>query len=350
MRTSIENLVRANIRNLTPYRSARQDYGTGILLDANENSFGSVLSFDGIALNRYPDPSQILLREALANLNMMPSDRIFAGVGSDEIIDLLIRIFCHPEKDSVLIIEPTYGMYRVSASVNGVHVLSSLLNSEFQIDREDVLLKAPGAKLIFCCSPNNPTGNLLHAADILALCAQTDALVIVDEAYIDFAQASSLAASTHKFSNLIVLRTLSKAWGLAAIRLGYCIADPVVIGYLMKIKPPYNINALTNQLALQALEQHRLMTETVQALLLERGRLVQGLEAIPFVRQVFPSDSNFVLIRCTDAQVVREHLASKGIIVRDRSSEPRLENCLRITVGTAVQNEALLRALAEVAL
>ncbi|HEX9613907.1 MAG TPA: histidinol-phosphate transaminase [Bacteroidota bacterium] len=348
MKKPIEDLVRPNIRSLTPYRSARQDHNRGILLDANENSFGSVLRSDGIALNRYPDPSQALLRGKLAELNSVSPESIFTGVGSDEIIDLLIRIFCRPDADSVLVIEPTYGMYRVSAGINGIGVISSLLSRDFQIDLEDAGAKASRVKLVFCCSPNNPTGNLLRSEDILALCSQTNGLVVVDEAYIDFAQAPSLSAFTGDHENLVVLRTLSKAWGLAAIRLGYCIASPLVIEYLMKIKPPYNINALTSHFALQALGKEREMKETVQAILLERTKLAAKLESIPCVEKIFPSDSNFLTVRCTNARLIRDGLASKGVIVRDRSSEPLLENCLRITVGTPAQNDTLVRIMAEI--
>ncbi|MEX2115970.1 MAG: histidinol-phosphate transaminase [Bacteroidota bacterium] len=347
MKTSPEQLVRANIRDLTPYRSARQDHAAGILLDANENSFGSVVSINGVSLNRYPDPNQIRLRKAFAALNGVGEDWIFAGVGSDEIIDLLIRLFCTPAKDSVLIIEPTYGMYGVSAAINEVGLMSSLLTRDFQIDLQDVLSKASKAKIIFCCSPNNPTANLLRAADIRTLCEQTEAMVVVDEAYIDFAGGSSVAAFSRDTRNLIVLRTLSKAWGLAAIRLGYCIADPAVITYLMKIKPPYNINTLTSNAALKALALESEMRETVRKILRERDRLAAGLKAISSVVSVYDSDANFLLVRCRNARGLRDRLAAKGIILRDRSADPLLDNCLRVTVGTPQQNDALLTAITE---
>jgi len=347
MNRSIEELVRPNIRSLTPYRSARQDHARGILLDANENSFGSVVGLDSLPLNRYPDPFQLQLRARLAALNDVSRENIFAGVGSDEIIDLLMRIFCNPSEDSILVIEPTYGMYRVSAAINGIETIGSLLTQDFQINIPDVLSKSNRAKLIFCCSPNNPTSNLLHSDDIRELCAGTDAMIVVDEAYIDFAEAPSMVPSTGDFPNLILLRTLSKAWGLAAIRLGYCVADPAVVAYLKKIKPPYNVNALTSHLALQALERAPQMNEAVQAILRERTKLANALKLNRHVQKVFPSDSNFVLIRFFNAKSIYERLASRGIIVRDRSAEPMLENCLRITVGTPDQNDALMRVLGE---
>ncbi len=344
----IEALIRPNIRALKPYRSARQDYLSGVLLDANENAFGSAIAFDGLDLNRYPDPFQTSLRSRLAQLHGVQRENLFVGVGSDEVIDLLLRIFCEPQKDAALILEPTYGMYRVAADVNNVRVDSCLLTDNFQIDVEAAIqCTKADTKVIFCCSPNNPTGNLLNRADILILCAQTSAIVIADEAYADFAQSEPLISEVERFPNLVVLRTLSKAWGLAAIRLGYAIAHPQIISYLMKVKSPYNINILTSTEALKALDNTEHVNRSVASVSAERQRLVRALSTFRSVKKVFPSDANFLLVRCTDARSLYRQLAQRGIIVRDRSSEPKLENCLRISVGTPEQNDLLLNALKE---
>lgn len=345
---NIEKLVRPNIKALKPYRSARQDYSSGILLDANENSFGSAIAFDGVSLNRYPDPFQTALRTKLAALHKAQMENMFVGVGSDEVIDLLIRLFCEPVSDSVLILEPTYGMYRVAATINNVPIRSCLLDDDFQIDLAAALRSvAPNTKMIFCCSPNNPTANRLRTKDILQLCNKTNTMVVVDEAYFDFAEGVSLSMLVNDIPNLVVLRTLSKAWGLAGIRLGYGIAHPTVISYLMKIKPPYNINALTSIEALKALDNVELVEQRITTIIIERKRLAAALADVSVVQTVFPSDANFLLVRCTDAAAVYRHLVQRGIIVRDRSAEPKLENCLRITVGTPEQNNILIQTMKE---
>jgi histidinol-phosphate aminotransferase len=239
-------------------------------------------------------------------------------------------------------------MYRVAADVNNIPVDSCLLNDDFQIDLEAAKrCTRENTKIIFCCSPNNPTGNLLNRADILNLCEQTPSIVVADEAYADFAQAESLISAVERFPNLVVLRTMSKAWGLAAIRLGYAIAHPRIISYLMKVKSPYNINILTSTEALKALESTEHVTRSVASVTRERQRLVKELSTVKLVKKVFPSDSNFLLVRCADARLLYRQLAQRGIIVRDRSSEPKLENCLRISVGTPEQNNLLLNALKE---
>jgi histidinol-phosphate aminotransferase len=344
---NIESLIRTNIRTLKPYHSARQDFLSGILLDANENSFGSSLTVDGLSLNRYPDPYQRELRAVLAKMNSVSVENIFVGVGSDEVIDLLVRVFCEPKRDSVILLEPTYGMYRVAASIQDVQIRSCLLTNKFQIDC-DAVKKAIDAstKLIFCCSPNNPTANLLRSEDILALC-QLGAMVIVDEAYIDFAQVTSMGKQSLKHPNLVVLRTLSKAWGLAGIRLGYCVADPIVVSFMMKVKAPYNINVLTSRTALQALRNGEEVSRTIDSIVEERKWLSTILSAMSCIEHVFPSDANFILVRCKNATTLYEYLAAKEIIVRNRNTEPLLENCLRITVGTRQENEQLIRAMKE---
>jgi histidinol-phosphate aminotransferase len=344
----IETLIRPNIRALKPYRSARQDFLTGVLLDANENSFGSAIAFEGLDLNRYPDPFQTALRSRLAQLHGVNRENLFVGVGSDEVIDLLLRTFCEPKTDATLILEPTYGMYRVAADVNNVHVDSCLLTDEFQIDVQAVRQSTKqNTKVIFCCSPNNPTGNLLNRADILNLCEHSSAIVVADEAYADFAEGESLVSAVERFPNLVVLRTLSKAWGLAAIRLGYAIAHPQIVSYLMKVKSPYNINILTSTEALKALDNTQHVEKSVTAVRTERKRLADVLSSFRFVEKVYPSDANFLLVRCSDARSLYQKLAQRGIIIRDRSSEPKLANCIRISVGTPEQNTLLLNAMKE---
>ncbi|HVN48401.1 MAG TPA: histidinol-phosphate transaminase [Bacteroidota bacterium] len=344
---NIESLIRPNIRALKPYHSARQDFLSGVLLDANENAYGSVVHKE-LELNRYPDPFQQQLRKKLAELNSVKPENIFIGVGSDEVIDLLVRIFCRPQQDSVLLLEPTYGMYRVAASVQDVEVRSCLLTEQFQIDIEKTISSvSESTKLIFCCSPNNPTANLLRPADIFTLC-KLNVMVVVDEAYIDFASEPSLAKNILQQNNLIVMRTLSKAWGLAGIRLGYCVADPLIVSYALKVKAPYNINSLTSKMALEALSNVPYMQETLKIILRERERLTAELKELPCVQTVFPSDANFLLARFTDANTIYNKLVECGIIIRNRTTEPMLQNCLRITVGTPSENDQLINALKEI--
>jgi histidinol-phosphate aminotransferase len=344
---NIESLLRENIRALKPYHCARQDFLSGILLDANENSFGSVLTVDNLSLHRYPDPYQREVRTVLAAMNDVALENIFVGVGSDEVIDLLVRIFCEPKWDSVVLLEPTYGMYRVAASIQDVQVRSCLLTDDFQIDLEAVKKTVDATtKLIFCCSPNNPTANLLRAEDILAMC-KLGPIVVVDEAYIDFAKTESLGKLVLDHPNLVVLHTLSKAWGLAGIRLGYCIADAIIISYLMKVKPPYNINALTSRTTLQALSKGVEVRQTIDAIIQERTWLIEELGQLLCIRKVYPTDANFILVRCTDADALFRILVAKDIIVRNRSTEPLLQNCLRITVGTHRENEMLIQTVKE---
>ncbi len=345
---NIEERIRPNILNLKPYRSARHDFASGMLLDANENSYGSVIEFDEVPLHRYPDPFQTTLRSNIADLHGVKPENIFLGVGSDEVISLLITIFCEPRTDAVVITAPTYGMYRVAADIQGARPLTSLLTREFQLNTQQLLsITDTHTKLIFCCSPNNPTGNVLRRYDIIGLCAATRSVLVVDEAYANFSNVESLADQAACTPNLVVLRTLSKAWGLAGIRLGYAVAHPSVVNVLMKVKPPYNINAVTSRLALQALERKGEMQRFVDAIVTERTKLADTLRLLPIVERVFPSEANFLLARFKNASAVYHYLARRGIIVRDRSTEPLLENCLRITVGTPAENNALINALKE---
>ena len=347
MTSSVDHLVRPNIRALKPYHSARQDHLSGILLDANENAFGSSASWDGVALNRYPDPFQRCLRSRLAAYVGVDAECLAVGVGSDEAIDLILRIFCEPGKDNIVIPVPTYGMYAVSAAVQDVEARTCPLTGDFQLDVPAMrTLVDERTKVIFCCSPNNPTGNLLRAEDILALC-DLNLVVVVDEAYVEFAAATSLGSEAARRSNLIILRTLSKAWGLAALRCGYAVASLAIIGWFLKVKAPYNMNALTTEVAFRALADPSRMQKMVERIREERTWLTGELRGVPSVRTVFSSDANFVLVHCTDADRIARDLAVRGIIVRNRSGEPRLENCLRITVGTRPENELLIAAMRE---
>ena len=345
----LEELIRRHLRNFQPYVSARSEaVEARIFLDANELSAGSPISFDGLALNRYPDPNQLRLRMKLAALAGVSSDSVFAGAGSDEIIDLLFRLLCEPSIDSAVILEPTYGVYRVAADLNGVEAVGVELDNDFQIDVEKTLRAIQGrTKLIFCCSPNNPTGSLLRRQDILALCRSFKGIVVADEAYVEFAGAASLAGDVGSTNNLVVLRTLSKAWGLAGIRLGYSIANPELVAYLLRIKSPYNISAVASALALTTLEMDGAVQTTVRDVIAERERIALELNKLSIVKQVYASDANFLLARFTDSGRAFSALLERGIVVR-RRSEPRLRDCLRITVGTAEENQLLLNTLSEV--
>src|ERR1035437_1025163 len=343
----IQELVRKNIRNLKPYTSARDIYSQGILLDANENSFGSVVDIKGETLNRYPDPNQLSIRESLGEYLGISMHKLFFGVGSDEIIDLLIRIFCDPGKDSIMILEPTYGMYKVAADINDVRTETVFLNDNFDIDPEAVLNNwNNGIKIIFLCSPNNPTANLLNKNSIKILLQKTKSIIVVDEAYIDFAgDDNSCLDISNEFPNLVILRTFSKAWGLAGIRLGYCICDEEIINYLFKIKAPYNINSLTRKAFHEAFSNSGRKDEFISSILAEKQYLIKELNKIKNIEKLFPSDTNYILIKIKDASSIQKLLAEAGIIIRDRSSQPGLENCLRITVGTHEQNKQLLGLL-----
>jgi len=346
----INKLVRNNIRNLKPYTSARDMYTQGILLDANENSFGSVIELTGETLNRYPDPHQQSMRKNLAAYLDVPYQKLFFGVGSDEIIDLLIRIFCEPGKDSIMILEPTYGMYKVAADINDVSSETILLDDNFDIDADAVINKwNKSIKIIFLCSPNNPTGNLLNKKSIKKLLQETESIIVVDEAYIDFAgDGSSCIDLINEYPNLVLLRTFSKAWGLAGIRLGFCIADEEIINYLFKIKAPYNINSLSRKAFHDAFSNISQKNEFITSILEEKQYLINELKKITDIEKIFPSDANYILIRIKNASSNQKLLAKEGIIIRDRSTQPKLENCLRITVGTHAENMKLVELLNKV--
>ncbi len=345
---AIKNLVRPNILNLKPYRSARDDFDSGILLDANENSLGSPFPNDS-ELNRYPMPYQEQLRKKIAEFRGLNTQNVFVGVGSDEAIDLLFRIFCEPGTDRVLITPPTYGMYKVSAAINDVPVDTALLTPDFQLDVKATLEKATSnTKLIFLCSPNNPTGNRLKTSDVLSIVQGFDGIVVVDEAYVDFSDEKSLSAYIKEFPNLVILQTLSKAFGLAGIRLGIALANPEIINFMMKVKAPYNVNKLTSEAALKAFDHLPEMHSNVEVIKKERDLVIQRLNEIPEIEKVYPTDANFLIFKIADAISVYRKLAEKGVIVRYRGNEPHCEDCLRLTIGTADENNQFFEALVEI--
>lgn len=339
----INTLVRRNILSMKPYSSARDEFKgeAEIYLDANENPYQS-------PYNRYPDPLQWNVKKELAAIKNVNPKQIFLGNGSDEAIDLLIRAFCEPNQDSVLITEPTYGMYSVCAEVNAVNVQRVLLTPDFDIDL-DAFPRTFDAttKIIFLCSPNNPTGNLLSRDKILEVLKRFYGLVVIDEAYIDFAKSKSFLEDLAKYPNLVVLQTFSKAWGLAGLRLGMCFASEDIINVLNKIKYPYNVNIRTQELALDALENVHVMEEWVKEIIKQRTKLVKALEKLSIVETIYPSDSNFILVRVKDAPATYQYLLEHRIIVRDRSRVTLCYNCIRITIGTPEENERLIKALEE---
>jgi len=349
---NLQSLLRPHILTLTPYSSARDEYTgkEGVFLDANENALGSTT--DSGQYNRYPDPYQWAIKERLAPIKGVRPEQIFLGNGSDEPIDLLIRATCRPGQsdasaDNIIIMPPTYGMYEVSATINDVTLVKVPLTTAFQLNT-DVVLAAitPGTKIIWICSPNNPTGNLIDPNAIRTILnAANHALVVVDEAYIDFAETASWTSELDNYPNLVVLQTFSKAWGLAALRLGMCFASEELIRVLNKIKPPYNISAPTQSLALEALDHEREKNEMVAQILADRQVLAEKLLSLPIVQHIYPSDANFLLVRFTDAKAVFEYLINRQVIVRDRSKVKLCEGCLRITVGTPDENERLLTEL-----
>jgi histidinol-phosphate aminotransferase len=342
----IEILVRDNIKKVKPYSSARDEYsGTAnVFLDANENPYGSVV---GSERNRYPDPYQNKLKKAISEYKNIPVDNIFLGNGSDEAIDLIFRIFCEPGKDKALIMPPTYGMYRVSASINDIETFEVLLKPDFQINIDRVLETATKekVKLLFICSPNNPSANLFYDEDIRKILERFQGIVVIDEAYNDFSGHLSWYKKLAQYPNLVVFQTFSKAWGLAAIRLGMAFADKRIISYFNNIKPPYNVNNLTQELALEALNHIDKKESIVKQIISERDTLSKSLVEFDFITVIYPSDSNFILVKTTHAQELYDYLIGNNIVVRNRSKLPLCDECLRITVGTDEENKSLLRAL-----
>lgn len=351
----IDNLLRKNILALTPYSSARDEFKgkAEVFLDANENSYGSPrnpLSFfgegQGVRLNRYPDPMQLKLKNKISQIKGVPSENIFLGNGSDEAIDILFRAFCNPGKDSVILTPPTYGMYEVSAHINDVFVKRVPLNPKFQLDVEAISnVINENTKLIFLCSPNNPTGNSLNREDVEIILNNFNGIVVVDEAYINYSRQKSFIAELLEYPNLVVLQTLSKAWGLAGLRIGMAFASADIISIFNKIKPPYNINEASQKLAFNALDNIEQVNAWIKETVSEREKLTVALKQIPVVLTIFPSDANFLLVKVKEPHLVYDFLVGKGIIVRDRSKVLLCEGCLRITVGTPKENLQLINSL-----
>lgn len=337
----INKLVRPNILALKPYRSARDDFKSGVLLDANENPYPQKQG----ALNRYPDPHQEALRSAIAAYRGTDPERVFTGNGSDEAIDLLIRIFCRPGIDKIAITPPTYGMYKVSADIQDVEVLDAPLLPDFSLDPDALLQKAGDAKIIFLCSPNNPTANALDRDAILKTIRNFHGIVVVDEAYIDFSGSASFIDTLDGHPNLVVLQTLSKAFGLAGIRLGMAFASREIISLMMKVKPPYNVNSLTQEMAIGAFRDLPGIEQKIAQILQQRSYMAGRLAEIPFVERIFPSDANFLLVKMRDALNIYGKLARSGVVVRYRGDQPHCADCLRITIGTEEENEKLLESL-----
>ena len=339
--TSINQLLRENIRRLVPYSSARSEYkgDAAVFLDANENPYNE-------PVNRYPDPLQIQLKEQIARIKNISPDSIFLGNGSDEAIDLIIRAFCEPRLDNIVAIDPTYGMYKVCADINNVEYRKVLLNSSFEPDVEALIKKTDDkTKIIFLCSPNNPTSNSFKEESILQILKVFRGIVVLDEAYIDFSTGKGFLASLSELPNLVILQTFSKAWGMAGIRLGMAFADPGIIEVLTKIKYPYNINILTLETAIEKLKNTSGKEEWVRSILHQRNILEKELKRFSFVHNVYPSDANFLLVKVDRTQEIYRFLVSRKIIVRDRSGASLCDGCLRITVGTPDENARLTEAL-----
>lgn len=342
---NLENLVRENIKSLQPYSSARDEFKgeASVFLDANENGYGSPLDEN---FNRYPDPLQWQLKKELSKIKGIPSKNIFVGNGSDEVIDLAYRIFCEPRKSNVIICPPTYGMYKVCANINDVETKEVLLTNNFHLNVEGILEAInDDTKLLFICSPNNPTGNNMNRSDIELLLNNFPGIVLIDEAYINYSRQKTFLQELTEYENLIVMQTLSKAWGLAALRLGLAFASENIIDLFNKVKPPYNINLSSQQLGIKALTGIEEVNENIKNTVEQRSVLQKQLTQFHFIQKIYPSDSNFLLIKTNDANNLYQYLTGRKIVVRNRSKEPLCDNCLRITIGTPKENEILIEAL-----
>lgn len=341
----LQNILRPNIKTLKPYSSARDEFQgeASVYLDANENAFGSPLEQQ---YNRYPDPLQFQVKKRLSEIKGVPTRNIFLGNGSDEAIDILFRSFCNPGTDNVILVPPTYGMYEVSANINDIEIKRVPLTAEYQLNLEGIAEAIDDrTKLIFVCSPNNPTGNSINREDIETLLANFKGLVVVDEAYINFSRQKSFIQELTEYANLVVLQTLSKAWGLAGLRVGMAYASEEIIEVMNRVKPPYNINEASQQLALQALQNIDQVNSWIKETLSERDKLVLQLKNFDFVLDIYPSDANFILVKTTDPRGIYNYLVNNGIIVRDRSKVELCEGALRITIGTPAENQKLLETL-----
>lgn len=341
MSFDINKLLRENIRNMKPYSSARDEFSgeAAVFLDANENPYNS-------PWNRYPDPRQLKLKARVSEIKNIPVKNIFLGNGSDEPIDLLFRAFCEPGKDNIVSINPTYGMYRVAADTNNVAVNLVPLGDDFELDANAVLNAVnPGTKIIFLCSPNNPSGNALNNNAILKIIESFEGLVVVDEAYIDFCPEKSFLPSLSQYPNLVILQTFSKAWGMAGLRLGMAFATEQIIDILSRIKYPYNLSMLTQQKGIELLANEQQKADWVTIILKERAKMIEYLKKYPFVVKVYPTDANFVLVKTHDPKGIYQYLVDEKIIVRDRSAVTLCEGCLRISIGSPEENATLIEAL-----
>ena len=344
---SILDLVRGNIKFLKPYSSARDEYkdvaiNDMIFLDANENPFEN-------GVNRYPDPQQLTVKKVLATIKNVNNKNILLGNGSDEVLDLLFRAFCEPNKDNIITLPPTYGMYSVLASLNAIEDRKVLLSNDFQPQIQQILATVDNnSKILFVCSPNNPSGNSFSEEVIEILLKKFQGLVVIDEAYIDFSKQESWLKKLNEYPNLVITQTLSKAYGMAGIRLGICYASEEIIQILNNIKPPYNINELTQQKALERLQDRVGVAQEIESILSERNLLAEALKGISFVEKIYESDANFILIKVDDATKRYNELIAKGIVIRNRTTQPLCENTLRLTVGTRKENEKLIKVLKEI--
>ena len=344
-RVDLEKSVRPNILRMKPYSSARKEFsGEGrIFLDANENSFGSPTS---LALNRYPDPMQASVKRAFSDVIGLEIEQIFLGNGSDEAIDLLLRVFCEPRIDNIVICPPTYGMYEVSAETNDVEIRRVSLDQEFQLNVPAILdATDENTKLVFICSPNNPTGNSMNREDVILLLESFDGIVVIDEAYIHFSDQQSFIEELERYQNLVVLQTFSKAWGLAGLRVGTAFADEKIIDLMNRIKPPYNLSTVAQEIVLEALEKKNQVEESVARILAERQRFAKIVAEIPCVEKIFNSDANFILMRVGDADRLYKWLLDDSIIVRNRNTVELCEGCLRVTIGTPEENDSVIDSM-----
>tara|TARA_R110001583_G_scaffold31766_1_gene108277 strand:- start:1461 stop:2510 length:1050 start_codon:yes stop_codon:yes gene_type:complete len=339
----IQNLIRPTIRALKAYSSARDEFKGGsndmVFMDANENPFEN-------GINRYPDPHQLKLKVLLSKIKKIPIENMLLGNGSDEVLDLLFRTFCEPNIDNVIILPPTYGMYEVLANLNATHIIKVPLSDTFQLRVDSILSVSDlNSKLLFLCSPNNPTGNSFKKKDIETLLNKFNGVVVIDEAYIDFSNQASWLKRLQDFPNLIITQTLSKAYGMAGIRLGICYASKEIISVLNTIKPPYNVNELTQLKAIENLKKDQVTKNQIAYILEQRDELASELKKIDFISKIYPSDANFILIKVDDANQRYNQLISKKVVIRNRTNQPGCENCLRITVGTALENKRLIQVL-----
>jgi len=342
---NIDTILRKNIKELVPYSSARDEFKgeASVFLDANENSYGSPLSQ---SYNRYPDPLQWKVKKRLSEIKGVPAQNIFLGNGSDEAIDILFRAFCNPGTDNVITLPPTYGMYEVSANINDVEVRKVMLRPDYQLNMEGIAEAIDDhTKIIFICSPNNPTGNSIDRQDIETILANFNGLVVIDEAYINYSRQKTFIQELTEYSNLVILQTLSKAWGLAGLRIGMAFASEEIIEVFNKVKPPYNINEASQELALEALQNVDQINSWIKETVAEREKLIAELSQLQCVIKIYPSDANFILVKTTNPRGIYKHLVDQGIIVRDRSKVELCEGSLRITIGTPEENKILLNAL-----